>query len=105
VQRFETSSFQQKYTFCHAHAPKTTKLKNKNEKRFLREADPEIAAHTAAGAAAFRAVAEDALTAAGLHVAGGARVWAAFRYVCASCCCCCFDRVSLWPLLAVFLLA
>jgi hypothetical protein len=41
--------------------------------------DREIAAHTAAGAALFRAAAEDALVAAGLHVGEGVRLWEAFR--------------------------
>jgi hypothetical protein len=50
------------------------------QKRFLRELDREVAAHTEAGAAAFRAAAEEALVAAGLHVAEGARLWEAFRW-------------------------
>ena len=41
--------------------------------------DQEAAAHTPAGAAAFRAAAEAALQAAGLHLSGGARLWAAYR--------------------------
>jgi hypothetical protein len=41
--------------------------------------DGEVAGHTAAGAAAFRAAAEAALQAVGLHLADGGRIWAAFR--------------------------
>ncbi|KAI8465892.1 MAG: hypothetical protein J3K34DRAFT_452483 [Monoraphidium minutum] len=46
---------------------------------FLHEMDREVAAHSAAGAAAFRAAAEDALTAGGLHLSEGHRLWAALR--------------------------
>jgi squamous cell carcinoma antigen recognized by T-cells 3 len=43
--------------------------------------DPEVTAHSPAGAVAFREAAEEALTAAGLHVSEGGRVWAAYRRV------------------------
>ena len=45
----------------------------------LRAADPEVSAFTPAGVARFRTVADRALTAAGLHVSGGASLWSAAR--------------------------
>ena len=51
----------------------------------LRTADPDVSSFTPAGVARFRAVADRALTAAGLHVSAGASLWSAAReYECAA---------------------
>eukprot|EP00775_Hariotina_reticulata_P001716 gene1716-2059_t len=46
---------------------------------FLQAADSEVASKTADGAAAFRKVAEEALTAVGLHLAEGKHLWQLYR--------------------------
>jgi len=48
-------------------------------RRFLQDSDPDVRARTDAGLAKFRAVAERALTAAGLHLPAGAQLWTAYR--------------------------
>jgi hypothetical protein len=45
----------------------------------VRAFDPEVSEDTKAGAAAFRALCESALTAAGLHLAGGGQLWRIYR--------------------------
>lgn len=47
--------------------------------RFLKQLDAEVAGHTPSGIAAFRAVAEHALAAAGLHVSQGSQLWQEYR--------------------------
>lgn len=47
--------------------------------RFLKAADPEVSAKTAAGIATFRQAAEEALTATGLHLAEGHHIWQLYR--------------------------
>lgn len=47
--------------------------------RFVRDFDPEVGARTAAGVAAMRDLCERALTAGGLHLAEGGRLWAIYR--------------------------
>jgi len=60
--------------------------------------DREVSAQTPAGRTAFKAAAEEAIQAAGLHLAEGGRVWEAYRCgalpsgcvwcrCCGSCCC------------------
>eukprot|EP00887_Chlorella_sp_A99_P001390 scaffold8.g1390.t1 len=46
---------------------------------FVRDFDPEMAEKTEVGLPKFRALAERALTAGGLHVAEGGRLWAVYR--------------------------
>ncbi len=45
----------------------------------MRTFDPEVSEATKAGAVAFRALCESALTAAGLHLAAGAQLWQIYR--------------------------
>lgn len=48
-------------------------------RRFLRENNSEVQAGTSAGLQKFRAAAERALTAGGLHLSAGGHLWTAFR--------------------------
>ena len=52
-------------------------------RRFLSERDPDVTARTHAGLHKFRAAAERALTAGGMHLPSGAQLWTAYR--CAPC--------------------
>jgi len=60
-------------------APPRARLRGASPRRFLQDSDPDVRARTDAGLAKFRAVAERALTAAGLHLPAGAQLWTAYR--------------------------